>query len=43
MVDVAPLFIEIAGLDGAVASDTVKVIESLADDDTLPAVSLNQT
>ena len=39
----SPLFIETDGLDGAVVSDTVSVIESLADADTFPAESLNQT
>ena len=43
VVDVSPLFIETDVLDGAVESEIVKVIESLADADIFPAVSLNQT
>ena len=43
VVDAAPLSIETDGLDGAVVSYTVSVIESLADEDTFPAVSLNHT
>ena len=40
VVDDAPLFIETEGLDGAVESDTVRVIESLAEADIFPAESL---
>ena len=43
MVDDAPLSIETDGLVGAVVSDIVRVIESLADADIFPAVSLNHT
>ena len=43
VVDDAPLFIETDGLVGAVESEIVRVIESLADADIFPAVSLNQT
>ena len=43
VVDDAPLFIETDGLVGAVESEIVRVIESLADADIFPAVSLNHT
>ena len=43
MVDDAPLSIETDGLVGAVESEIVRVIESLADADIFPAVSLNHT
>ena len=43
VVDVAPLFIETDGLDGAVESEIVRVIESLVEADIFPAESLNQT
>ena len=43
VVDDAPLSIEIDGLDGAVESDIVRVIESLAEADIFPAESLNHT
>ena len=40
---VAPLFIETDGLDGAVESEIVRVIESLVEADIFPAESLNHT
>jgi len=43
VVDVSPLFIETDGLVGAVESEIVRVIESLADADIFPAESLNHT
>ena len=39
----APLLMLIVGLLGTVVSLTTKVIPSEADDETFPAVSLNQT
>ena len=39
----APLLMLIVGLLGAVVSLTTKVMPSEADDETFPAVSLNQT
>ena len=41
--DDAPLSIDTDGLVGAVVSEVVRVIESLADADIFPAESLNQT
>ena len=43
VVDVSPLFIKTDGLDGAVESEIVNVIESLVDADIFPAASLNHT
>ena len=43
VVDDEPLSIETDGLDGAVESEIVRVIESLVEADIFPAESLNQT
>ena len=43
VVEASPLFIKTDGLVGAVESEIVRVIESLADADIFPAESLNQT